>query len=104
MAILANPQAQGLTGICLCVIHHPSPREGLTKINSVLEKGLARICQKNEPGEFESLVLSGKTILTLNKQAVVTLNYVSKDKELTCVSPNTSRFSIGNGFCEIEKV
>ena len=73
-------------------------------ISTVLEKGLARFCHKNKSGESESLVLSRKTIVTLDKQTVVTLNYVSKDKELTCVSPNTSRFSIGNGFCEIEKV
>lgn len=70
----------------------------------MLEKSLTRLCHKNERGESETLILSGKTIVTLDKQAAATLNYVSKDKELTCVSPSTSRFSIGNGFCEIEKV
>lgn len=29
---------------------------------------------------------------------------VPRGRGLTCVSPSTSRFSIGNGVCEIEKV
>lgn len=102
MALLADPQAWGLMGLCSVVICQPGV--DVRVINSVSETVLAGLRHKNESGEFETLVLSGKTTLTLDEQAVVTLNYVSKDKELTCVSPNTSRFSIGNGFCEIEKV
>lgn len=57
--------------------------------------------QREESG---SPVLPGKHSSDTRGAGSSDLHCAPEDKELTCVSPKTSRFSIGNGFCEIEKV
>lgn len=54
-------------GIAFAIICQPRPQRGVAVINSVSEKVLAGLRHKNQSGEYESLVLSEKTTLTLDK-------------------------------------
>ena len=62
--------------------------------------------QRQREGPLDSPELRigpGKAARASGKRAA-TCNRGPVDGALTCVSPNTSRFSIGKGLCEVEKV